>query len=76
MVVHLVSAQEITVSGVVTDTSQEPLIGAAVSVKGSSTGTITDLDGNYSLKISSPNDILVFSYIGFTSQEIPVKGRK
>lgn len=76
LVVHLVSAQEITVSGVVTDTSQEPLIGAAVSVKGSSTGTITDLDGNYSLKISSPNDIIVFSYIGFTSQEIPVKGRK
>lgn len=74
--VQFIQAQELVVSGLVTDQNKEPLIGAAVTVKGTSTGTITDLDGNYSLKVSSPDGVLVFSYIGFTPQEIPIKGRQ
>lgn len=43
-----------------------------VKVKGKDTGTITDIDGNYHLQ-AAPNDILVVSYIGFITQEVPVK---
>lgn len=47
-------AQNITVSGTVTDANNEPVIGATVRVKGSSSGTVTDLDGNYSISLSTP----------------------
>jgi len=49
-----------------------PLIGASVFIKGTTIGTISDVDGNYSIEIQSPNDILVFSFIGFQNQEIEV----
>ena len=68
-------AQGIKVKGVVTDTTNEPLIGAAVTVKGTSTGTITDLDGNFIIDVSSNDDVLVISYIGFTPQEVKVAGK-
>lgn len=60
------------VSGVVRDRSGEPLIGAAVLLKGSSIGTITDFDGRYTLKIPPTPATLVVNYSGFTTQEIPV----
>ena len=60
------------VTGVVVDGTGEPVIGANVVVKGTTNGTITDFDGNYSLEGVSANDILVVSYIGYLSQEIPV----
>jgi len=62
--------QDTTVKGVVTGDG-ETLIGATILVKDSSTGTITDLDGSYSLSAPS-NGILVFSYTGYSSVEIPV----
>lgn len=66
MVAH---AQERTVTGVVKD-GDEPLTGVTVQVKGNNKlGTVTDLDGRYTLKVSSPGTILVFSYIGYDTQE-------
>ena len=49
-----------------------PVIGANVVVKGTTNGTITDFDGNYTIEGVSANDVLVVSYIGYLSQEIPV----
>ena len=66
---------QITVSGTISDENQEPLIGATVSVKGTGNGTSTDLDGRYSLSVADNNATLIFSYIGYTSQEIPLNGR-
>jgi iron complex outermembrane receptor protein len=62
------------IRGVVTDASNaEPLIGAAVVVKGTSDGTITDFDGSFELKIKTPLPVtLVFSYIGYSEREIAV----
>ena len=64
-------AQTKTVTGTVTDAANEPLIGASVLVQGTSTGTITDMDGKYSISVT-PEDVLVFSYVGMTSQTIKV----
>lgn len=63
-------AQAVRVSGKVTDTNGEAIIGATLLVKGSSTGTTTDFDGNFSIQLSSVNDVLVISYIGMKTQEI------
>ncbi len=62
------------ISGTITDELHEPVIGASVVEKGTTNGTVTDIDGNYSLS-TSPNAILVISYIGYASQEIPVAGK-
>lgn len=67
-------AQSNSITGVVKDSGGEPLPGVNVLIKGTTTGTVTDLDGRYSL--SAPTDAtLVFSFVGFTTQEIPVNGR-
>lgn len=66
-----VFAQNKTISGVVNDTNGEPLIGVNVSVKGTTIGIITDIDGKYTLEIPAKATI-VFSYIGYRTQEIPV----
>ena len=60
-----------TISGKVSSAEEEALIGVNVLVKSSGTGTITDVDGNFEVS-ASPSDTLVFSYVGFTTQEIPV----
>ena len=65
-------AQTQTVTGVVTDDFGEPMIGVNVSVKGTTNGSITDFDGNYSLQNVKATDVLVFSYIGYTSKEVTV----
>ena len=66
-------AQNKTITGTVTDSKQEPLIGVNVMLKGNSTvGTITDIDGNYTLSVPSDKAVLVYSYIGYTSQEVTV----
>ena len=71
-----VSAQTITVKGNVKDTNGEPIIGASVVEKGNTTnGTITDLDGNFSIKVDGKKT-LVISYIGMKTQEIALQGRK
>ena len=69
-------AQEQTITGTVTSqTSDEPLPGVNVLVKGTTVGTITDIDGNYQLQTDTENPILQFSFIGYTSQEIEVGGQ-
>lgn len=65
----------ISVSGVVKDTKGEALIGVSVLVKGTTNGTVTDLDGNFSLDVSS-GDQLEFSYIGYASQTVTVTNAK
>ena len=63
--------QTVRIKGVVNDATG-PVIGANVVVKGTTNGTITDFDGNYTIEGVSANDVLVVSYIGYLSQEIPV----
>lgn len=62
-------AQQITVSGKVIDSNQEPIIGASVLEKGTSNGMITDMDGNFSLK-TAPNATITISYIGYQTTEV------
>lgn len=64
------------VSGTVTDTSGETIIGASVVVKGTSNGTVTDFDGNYLLSGIGADAVLEFSYVGYESQTIAVEGRR
>src|SRR5690606_19859120 len=63
-----------TVSGTVSD-SNGPLPGANIAIKGTSTGTQTDFNGNYTLDNVDPDATLIFSYIGYKTQEIAVDGR-
>lgn len=67
-------AQSGAVSGKVTDQNGEPLPGAGVLIKGTTQGTTTDLDGNYTLSCSK-DQTLVFTFIGYTTQEIAIDGR-
>jgi len=57
-------------TGTITDDNEEPLIGVSVSVKNTTIGTITDLDGKYTLKVPSNDVILVYSYIGYKTEEM------
>lgn len=69
------SAQNQTVSGVVTDADTgEPLVAAGVVVQGTSEGTVTDIDGNYTIKVPA-NATLEFSSLGYKTQTVPVNGR-
>ena len=67
--------QEQTVSGTVLDTYNMGVPGASIVEKGTTNGTITDFDGNYTLTVSNKNATLVFSFIGYKTQEIPVAGK-
>ena len=64
-------AQSTVVKGVVTDKQGEPLIGVNVVEKGTTNGNITDLDGNFTITVEKGRT-LVFSYVGFISQEVKV----
>lgn len=64
-------AQQKTITGTVIDANNEPVIGASVLEKGTSNGTITNLDGEYSLSVSA-GATLVFSYIGYKTQEVSI----
>lgn len=68
-------AQNLTITGTVTDESGTPLPGASVLVSGTTQGTQTDFDGNYTLSNVSSNAVLAVSYLGFVSQQINVNGR-
>ena len=63
-----------TITGVVLDDQGQPLPSATVQIKGTNTGTSTDFDGNYSIAASN-GDVLVFSYVGFSTQEVGVAGQ-
>ena len=67
--VNEVYQQSITVKGKVTDNTGEPLPGVSIILKGTTTGVMTDIDGNYSINVPSSNAVLVVSYVGFVSQE-------
>lgn len=64
--------QTIKVTGVVVDESGEPLIGVSIRVKGTDTGSITNVDGNFEVNVNSTASVLEFSYIGYTSEEVRV----
>lgn len=71
----MVYAQNIKVTGTVTDSSGEPIVGASVVVVGAKGGTVTDLDGKYSLLVS-PQATLRITYLGFKNEEVKVGNRK
>ncbi|MEX0882844.1 MAG: carboxypeptidase-like regulatory domain-containing protein, partial [Cyclobacteriaceae bacterium] len=73
--INSLKAQEVSVSGNVTDPSGESVPGVNILEKGTSNGTVTDLDGNYEITLTSSDATLVFSFIGFETQEIPIEGR-
>ena len=72
---NVATAQEYLLKGKVTDSQNNPLSGVSVLVKSTQKGVSTDFDGKFEIMVKS-KDILVFSYIGFLTQEIPVKGKK
>ena len=67
-------AQNITVTGQVVDVTSEPIIGASVVVKGTTNGTITDFDGNFTLSVQK-GETLHISYIGYVAQDVKVMGK-
>lgn len=68
-------SEKMVVQGYVTDAARDPLPGVTITVKGTSDGVITNVDGEYSITVSK-NAILIFSYVGFVDQEIPIAGSK
>lgn len=69
--INIAFSQAITVTGNVTS-DEGPIPGANVVIKGTTKGTITDLDGNYTIQVPGPDAVLVFSFVGLTSQSITV----
>ena len=63
------------ISGTIIDNSGEPLIGASILIKGTTSGTVTDYDGKYELTLEANQDVLVVSYTGYEDQEITVGNR-
>lgn len=76
LVTMAASAQQFTVKGIVKDMAGEPIIGANVMVKGTTNGTITDINGGYSVTGVSASSVLVYSFIGYKNQEVACKGRQ
>jgi len=67
--------QEKTVSGIVSDNNGQPLPGANILIKGTTKGVQTDFDGNYEINLPDGEQTLVFSYLGFKTQEVEINGR-
>ncbi|MBC7912691.1 MAG: TonB-dependent receptor [Pyrinomonadaceae bacterium] len=70
-----IDVASISVTGVVSDPKGEPLVGVTVKVKGTSIGVVTNNDGRYSINTPEGNSVLVFSYLGFATQEIALDNR-
>jgi TonB-linked SusC/RagA family outer membrane protein len=71
-----VYCQDRTVTGTIRDAAQNtPLIGATIQIRGTTLGTVTDIDGNFELTIPEGSEILVFSYVGYISQEVEIGER-
>ena len=68
--------QQRPVSGKVTDTSGLPMPGVTIAIKGTTQGTITDVDGKYSISVQGNNNVLIFSFVGMKVQEVPVGNQK
>jgi len=69
---HWAYAQDRTISGTVTDRSGAPIAGVNISIKGTSLGTLSDAAGKYSLVVPSTANTIVFSFVGYASQEIAI----
>ncbi|MBR9998620.1 MAG: TonB-dependent receptor plug domain-containing protein, partial [Cyclobacteriaceae bacterium] len=67
-----VYAQQLQVKGQVTDENNSPTPGVNILIQGTTTGTVTDADGAYTINVTGPDAILIFSYIGYSTQEIRV----
>ncbi|MEJ6980611.1 TonB-dependent receptor [Pedobacter sp. P351] len=68
--------EDVTITGIVTDEKAEPLPGVTVKLKGSFLNAVTDNNGKFSLKISEPKGVLVFSFIGFMTLEYPISNQR
>jgi len=68
----VIYAQRTTITGTVSDEKGSPLTGATVQVKGTNMGTITDVNGKYSIEVPGSNSILVFSFVGYVQREVQV----
>lgn len=66
----------IVVKGTVIDEDNLPVIGANIMVKGTSLGTITDMDGNFTLTVPYEDAVLTVSFIGYTTKDVPLKGQR
>ncbi len=75
LLVPLAAWSQRTVTGTVTDDNGQPLVGATVLVQGTSTGTVSDIDGTFSIDVPDDNSVLVVSYTGYETQTIPVGGQ-
>ncbi len=73
LIVDSLSSQQVT--GTVSDANGLGVIGANILIKGTSSGTVTELDGTYALNVTGEDPVLVFSYLGYATQEIAVAGR-
>lgn len=67
--------QQQTITGTISDENKSPMPGVNIQVEGTSIGTISDINGKYSLNISNQNAVLVFSFIGYNQTKIPVAGK-
>ncbi|KKM96648.1 hypothetical protein LCGC14_1175970, partial [marine sediment metagenome] len=67
--------QDLTITGTVYDSNNQPLAGASIVEKGTSNGTQSDFDGNFQIEVTDDNAVLVVSYIGYSSQEMPISGQ-
>jgi hypothetical protein len=75
-VVTTARAQQLSVRGTVTDSANgRPMVGVNIIVKGTTTGTATDKHGIYKIIVPSKNDTLIYTFIGYHRQAVPVKGR-
>ncbi|MDO4196381.1 MAG: SusC/RagA family TonB-linked outer membrane protein, partial [Prevotellaceae bacterium] len=76
MLISATAMAQTTVTGNVRDDAGEPIIGATVREVGTQNATVTDFDGNFSVKVSNENATLSISYVGFQTQEVKLAGRK
>ena len=67
--------QDVPITGTILDSNNQPLPGASIVEKGTSNGTQSDFDGNFELEVTDENAVLVISYVGFSTQEIPLAGQ-
>lgn len=75
LLLSVVAFAQSRITGSVSDPQGEPIIGANITIKGTSVGTITDIDGNFSLEAKTGNETLVFSFIGYKTKEVGTKGK-
>jgi len=76
IMLHFACQAQLTVKGTVLDSNGDPLIGASVLVKGTTQGTVTDIDGKFEITVPDSTYVLVFSYTGFQSKEVAIGEQK